>query len=188
MAVERLIREHSNIGLMLFMLDSYFAAMSAGQEVDEALLLDATTYMTVFVGGFHHAKEQLAVVAVASRSAAIRGARDELEAQHHRIREDGLRLRGGLERTLLDEPMPRQKLAVAGVAYAAAVRRNMEYEEMTVFPVLAEMLDDDAWHVIDATIGPQTDPLFGETVHQQYAELFRELAARFGCEDEARYD
>ncbi len=188
LAVDRLIREHSNVGLLLLMLDSYFAAMSGGEDVDDALLLDAMTYMTDFVNGFHHPKEELAVEAVADRSAAIRGAKAGLEAQHRRIREVGLSLRVALERTLLDEPIARQRLAEAGFAYAAEMRRSMEREEATVFPALAKGLDADAWHVIDARIGPQTDPLFGETVHQRYAELFRELTDRFGCEEEARYD
>jgi len=188
MAVERLTREHSDIGLLLLMLDSYFAAMNGGEDVDDGLLLDAMTYMTVFVDGFHRAKERYAVEAVAKRSATVREARGELERQYRRIRNGGLWLRGALERTLRDEPMPRARLARAGFEYAAEMRRNMEFEESSVFPALVEALDADAWHAIDARVGPLTDPLFGETVHQRYAELFRELTARFGCEEEARYD
>jgi hemerythrin-like domain-containing protein len=188
LAVDRLVREHSDIALLLLMLDSYFAALDLGESVDDGLLLDAITYLTVFVDGFHRAKEQYAVEAVASRCATVRDARAALEGQYRHIRDCGLWLRGTLERTLRDEPMPRRRLALAGFEYAGEMRRNMEFKETTVFPALAEALDANAWKAIDARVGPQTDPLFGETVHQRYAELFRELAARFGCEEEARYD
>jgi hypothetical protein len=49
------------------------------------------------------------------------------------------------------------------------------------------VLDEGAWRLIEAKLAPQPDPLFGEAVHQRYAELFRELVERFGCEGEARY-
>jgi hemerythrin-like domain-containing protein len=187
-AVERLVREHRNIGLLLVMLESYLAAMNAGEEVDEALLLDAMSYMTDFVDAFHHAKEKLAIETVADRSASIASAKAELEAQHQRIGEAGTWLRGTLAQVLRDQPISRQKLIRVGLSYTADMRRSMEFEESVVFPELAEVLDASAWHLIDTKIAPRPDPLFGEAVHKRYAELFRELAARFGCEDEARYD
>lgn len=186
-AVDRLIREHRNIGQLLLVLDSYFAAMSSGDDVDERLLTDAMTYMTDYVDAFHHAKEQLAVEAVANRSRAIANARAELEAEHRRIGEAGAWLRSTLEQALRDQPISRRKLIAVGMSYTAEMRRNIELEETVVFPALVEVLDADAWRLIDAKLPPQPDPLFGEGVHQRYAELFRELVARFGCEGEACY-
>ena len=186
-AVETLIREHRNIEMLLVMLDSYFAAMSAGDEVDEALLVDAMSYMTEYVDGFHHSKERLAVDVVAGRSRAIANAKTELVAQHHRIGEAGAWLRDALAQVLRDEPVSRRKLIATGLTYTAEMRRNMELEEKLVFPALTEMLDTEAWQTIEARLPPHPDPLFGEAVHQRYAELFRELVDRFGCEGEARY-
>jgi hemerythrin-like domain-containing protein len=187
-AVETLIREHRNIEMLLVMLDSYFAAMNAGDEVDEALLVDAMTYMTDYVDAFHHSKEQLAVDAVAGRSRAIAAAKSELEAQHRRIGEAGAWLRATLEQVLRDEPISRRKLITTGLGYTAEMRRNMELEETSVFPALVEVLDTEAWRVIETRLSPRPDPLFGEAVHQRYAELFRELVERFGLEGEARYE
>lgn len=182
-AVGTLIREHRNIEMLLVMLDSYFAAMSAGEEVDEALLVDAMTYMTDYVDGFHHSKEQLAIDVVAERSDAISTTKSELEAQHRRIGEVGAWLRATLEQVVLrDAPVSRKKLIAAGLAYTAEMRRNIELEERLVFPALVGGLDADAWRLIRARVPPQPDPLFGEAVHQRYAELFRELVERFGLE------
>ncbi|HEX8796351.1 MAG TPA: hypothetical protein VF765_35615 [Polyangiaceae bacterium] len=186
-AVDQLIREHRNIGLLLLMLDSYFAAMSSGDDVDETLLTDAMTYMTDYVDAFHHAKEHLAVEAVADRSRTIAAARGELEAQHRRIGDDGGWLRATLQQALRDEPVSRKKLIAVGLHYTAEMRRNMELEESLVFPALVDVLDADAWRLIQARLSPRPDPLFGEAVHQRYAELFRELVDRFGCSGEARY-
>jgi hemerythrin-like domain-containing protein len=187
-AVETLIREHRNIEMLLVMLDSYFAAMSAGDDVDECLLVDAMTYMTEYVDGFHHSKEQLAIDVVAGRSRAIADAKSELQAQHHRIEEAGAWLRDTMQEVLRDEPVSRHKLIATGLKYTAEMRRNMELEEKLVFPALAEVLDTEAWRCIEARLPPQPDPLFGEAVHQRYGELFRELVERFGLEGEARYE
>jgi hemerythrin-like domain-containing protein len=171
------------------MLDSYFAAMSAGDDVDETLLVDAMTYMTDYVDGFHHSKEQLAFDVVAGRSCKIAAAKIELEAQHRRIGEAGAWLRATLEQVVFrDAPVSRQKLIATGLTYTAEMRRNMELEERAVFPELAEVLDEEAWRLIHDRVPPQPDPLFGEAVHQRYAELFRELVERFGLEGEARYE
>jgi hemerythrin-like domain-containing protein len=187
-AVETLIREHRNIEMLLVMLDSYFAAMNSGDDVDETLLVDAMTYMTDYVDGFHHSKEQLAVDAVAARSGAVAAAKGELEAQHRRIGEASAWLRETLEQVLRDRPIPRRQLVRAGLSYTAEMRRNMELEETSVFPALVQVLDAEAWRLIEAKLPPQPDPLFGEAVHQRYAELFRELVERFGLEGEARYE
>jgi branched-chain amino acid transport system ATP-binding protein len=188
-AIETLVREHRNIEMLLVMLDSYFAAMSAGDDVDETLLVDAMTYMTDYVDGFHHSKEQLAIDVVAERCRAIADAKCELEAQHQRIGAVGAWLRATLEQVVLrDAPVSRRKLIAAGLAYTAEMRRNMELEERLVFPALVEGLDEDAWRLIRARVPPQPDPLFGEAVHQRYAELFRELIERFGLEGEAPYE
>jgi hemerythrin-like domain-containing protein len=181
-AVERLVREHANIAMLLVMLDSYFAAMKAGDEVDDKLVLDAMRYLTEFVDSFHHSKVDLAVDAVGAQTPATKAIRSELAAQHDRIRLAGAALRDGLENALLDEPVPRQALADGGFDYTRELRRNMALEEAAVFPALAKALDADAWARIDAILGPQRDPLFGEVVHQRYANLFRELTGRFGCE------
>jgi hemerythrin-like domain-containing protein len=187
-AIETLIREHRNIEMLLVMLDSYFAAMSAGDDVDESLLVDAMTYMTEYVGKFHHSKEQLAIEVVAERSPTIADAKPELEAQHGRIREAGSWLRATLEQVLRDAPVSRQKLIATGLSYTAEMRRNIELEEHLVFPALTEGLDAAAWQIIRAKLPQQPDPLFGEAVHQRYAELFHELVERFGLEGEARYE
>ncbi len=186
-AVDQLIREHRNIEVLLVMVDSYFAAMGSGEEVDESLLIDAMSYMTEYVDAFHHPKEQLAVDAVSSRSLAIASAKSELEGQHRRIGETGGWLRATLEHALRDQPIPRRELIGVGLSYTAEMRRNMELEEQVVFPALTEVLDAEAWRLIDARLSPRPDPLFGEAVHQRYGELFRELVERFGCETEARY-
>jgi hemerythrin-like domain-containing protein len=186
-AVQRLAREHGDVAKLLALLDANFVTMKGGGDVDDQLLLDAMSYLTGFVQSFHHAKEELAVEAVGDRSPAIQAIRGELTAQHCRIRDAGAALRDGLERALLDAPVLRQELADDGFAYTSEARHNMAFEEASVFRPLAETLDAEAWARIDAKLGSQRDPLFGEVVHQRYANLFRELTCRFGCEGSA-YD
>jgi hemerythrin-like domain-containing protein len=146
------MREHRDVDMLLLMLESYFATLSAGEDVDDALLLDAMRYMTDFAGGFHHAKERLAIEAAAQRSTAIAAAKPELEAQYERIGEAGPWLCSTLELTLRDAPVPKRRLFRAGLSYTAEVRRNMALEEKVVFPALCDMLDAGTWRLLDAKI------------------------------------
>ncbi|HEY3821917.1 MAG TPA: hemerythrin domain-containing protein [Polyangiaceae bacterium] len=181
LAIDQLVREHSSMAVLLVMLDSYFAAIKDGDEVDDSLLLDAMRYLTEFADSVHHTKEDLAVAAVFDRTAAIRAAQSELDAQHLRIRQSGMRLRADLERALLDVPMPRGALAAEGFAYTAELRRSIEFEEQRLFPILVDTLDDDEWARVGARLGPRLDPLFGERAEAEYIQLLAELTERFVC-------
>jgi hemerythrin-like domain-containing protein len=177
-AVELLVQEHDNITQLLVVLDSQLAAIASGEDADDEILRDAMAYMAEFAVRFHHAKEDLAIEIAAGRAARLRALQDELAQQHRRIHATGDTLRDDIGRALLDEPVGRKDLAADGFAYTTEVRRNMEFEEASIFPQVVEVLDEDAFAHIDARLGSPADPLFGESVHDRYAALFHALTRR----------
>jgi hemerythrin-like domain-containing protein len=181
--IDEFLREHRDVTTLLVMLDSYFASMKLGDDVDDPLLLDAMSYLSCFLQGVHHAKEDLAVEAAIDRVPAIRELCGELAAQHRRIRDAGAQLHDELQGVLLDAPILRRALADDGFAYTAEIRRNMALEEEAVFPALSEALDADMCARIDARL-PRRDALFGAAGGARYEKLFHELTSRFGCEGE----
>lgn len=180
--IERWLREHGNIVQLLVLIESQLAALQAGDDTDDELMLDAMTYLTDFVDGFHQSLEDLALEAAIGREPRLRNVQQELETQHARIREIGAWVREALERALMDEPVRKQDLARAGFAYTAEMRSNMRLEEASVFPALERAVDATTWGRLAAKLSEHPDPLFGEVVHERYATLFRELARRFGLE------
>jgi hemerythrin-like domain-containing protein len=183
-AVERLVREHDDIAQVLVLLDSELASVAfAEEEADDTLAMIALDYLSEFVDGFHHAKEDRAFEAAATRTPALRETLIELRAQHARIRDNGAALRAALERALFDQPVSRRDLAAAGFAYSAEVRRNMELEEQRVLPALDEALDESDWDRIEAEVGGDRAPRCSEATHESYERLFHELERRFGVEE-----
>jgi hemerythrin-like domain-containing protein len=181
-AVERLVQEHDNITQVLVLLDSELASVAFAEDADDELAMLALEYLMEFVDGFHHLKEDLAIEVGARRVPALQDAIAELQDQHVRIHDGGAALRAALERALFDEPVRRRDIAQIGYAYTAELRRNMELEEQSIFPQLAEALDDEDWARIESDVGGRPDPLFGEQVHGKYERLFHELARRSGAE------
>jgi hemerythrin-like domain-containing protein len=181
-SIERWLREHANIAQLLVLIESQLGALEAGDDTDDELMLDAMTYLTDFVDGFHQALEDLALEAAVEREPRLREVQHELEAQHARIRELGAWLREALERALMDAPVGKQELARCGFAYTAEMRSNMRLEEGSVFPALERSVDPATWSRLAAKLSEHPDPLFGDVVHERYATLFRELAGRFGLE------
>src|SRR5262249_1289231 len=53
-AISRLRREHRNIERLLTYLESELGRMSGGEDIDDALVLDAFTYLTEYVDRIHH--------------------------------------------------------------------------------------------------------------------------------------
>ncbi len=181
-AVDQLVREHDNLAQLLVVVDSLFASIASGEEADEDLIRDATTYLTEFVDSFHHAKEELAVAVAAERAEGARAVQPSLREQHRRIHEAGTGLCTEIERMLLDEPVRRKDLAAEGFAYTTQIRRNIEFEESQVFPLLLEELGADAWARIESELASPPDPLFGPAVHERYRALFRALTRKIGME------
>jgi hemerythrin-like domain-containing protein len=181
-AVDQLIHEHDNLAQLLVVIDSLFASIASGEEADDDLIRDATTYLTEFVDTFHHGKEDLAIAVAAERAEGPRAVQPKLREQHRRIHEAGTALCTELERMLLDEPVGRQGLAAGGFAYTAQIRRNVEFEESQVFPLLLEELGADAWTRIESDLACPPDPLFGPAVHERYRTLFRALTRKIGIE------
>jgi hemerythrin-like domain-containing protein len=181
-AVDQLVREHDNLAQLLVVVDSLFASIASGEEADDDLIRDATTYLTEFVDSFHHGKEDLALAVAAERAEGLQAVQRALRQQHLRIHEAGTALCTEVERMLLDEPVRRQDLAAEGFAYTAAIRRNIEFEESKVFPVLLDELDANAWARIESELACPPDPLFGPAVHERYRALFRTLTRKIGME------
>jgi hemerythrin-like domain-containing protein len=181
-AVDQLVREHDNLAQLLVVVDSLFASIASGEEADDDLIRDATTYLTEFVDAFHHGKEDLALAVAAERAEGLQAVQRALRQQHLRIHEAGTALCTELERMLLDEPVRRQDLAAEGFAYTAEIRRNIEFEESKVFPVLLDELGADAWARIESELACPPDPLFGPAVNERYRTLFRTLTRKIGME------
>jgi hemerythrin-like domain-containing protein len=181
-AVDQLVREHDNLAQLLVVVDSLFASIASGEEADDDLIRDATTYLTDFVDSFHHGKEDLAVAVAAERADCLRKVQPVLNQQHRRIHEAGTSVCTELERMLLDEPVRRQDLAAEGFAYTAEIRRNVEFEEAQVFPLLLAELEPDAWERVESELACPPDPLFGPAVNERYRALFRTLTRKIGME------
>jgi hemerythrin-like domain-containing protein len=180
-ALSRLQREHANIGRLLALLESELARLHGGQDVDDALILDAFTYLTDYVDRVHHPREDLANEMLAARSTVMDELRPVIAAQHATIRDSGASLRDRLERALQDQPVARLEIARDGFVYTRELRRNMELEEAVVFAVASALLTGDDWAVIDAKVAPEADPLFGDAVDARFVELSEELTERAGC-------
>lgn len=180
--VERLRCEHGNIARLLLVLESHLARLHAGEDLDEQLMLDAVSYLTDYVDGIHHAREDLIVELLAEREPLVRAILATLSAQHDAIRAEGAMLRERLESAALDAPVAREDLVRHGFAYTGDLRRNMALEERVVFPLAVVGLSAAEWGAIEAKVAGGVDPLFGGTVEPPYRALFEEIARRVGCD------
>lgn len=180
-AISRLRREHGNIDRVLSFLESELARLNGGEDIDDALVLDAFTYLTEYVDRCHHAREDVAVELLAARSRTVSELRPVLAAQHEALRGSGTSLRKRLESALLDEPVARHEIARDGSVYTRELRQNMALEEEFFFNVATSLMSEEDWTAIDAQLGAHTDPLFGELIEDRFRELAEELAQRAGC-------
>jgi hemerythrin-like domain-containing protein len=180
--IERLRSEHGNVARVLRVLETHLTGLYFGEEADNQLMLDVVSYLIYFVDQSHHAREDHVVERISEREPLARAMAATLASQHEEIASQGQALSDGLARAVVDEPVGRQELVRLGFAYAAALRRNMEFEERVVFPLALLALDPAEWGAIEDAAEAAADPLFGGAVDERYRDLLDELAGRAGCE------
>lgn len=182
--ISRLLVEHRNLGALVGLLDR-FPANRTHPTLDEiTLLADVFSYLTCFPDLRHHPVEDHIVASLRARNALLADIGDEIDRQHHVLARQGADLMRDLESAAREESTSWPAVAGNARLYAERLRHNMAVEELALFPVAEEVLDDADWHAILTELpGPvPADPVFVSQTEQRFAELRRVIAAEAGCD------
>ena len=182
--ISRLLVEHQNLGTLVGLLDR-FPANRNDPTLDEiTLLADVFSYLTSFPDIGHHPIEDRIVASLRARNALLADIGDEIERQHHVLARQGADLMRDLESAAREESTSWPAVAGNARLYAERLRHNMAVEELALFPVAEEVLDDANWDAIVTALPRQVpaDPLFVSQTEQRFADLRRVIATEAGCD------
>ncbi len=173
--VERLHADHAHFARVLSLLEQQLVEFKKDKVPNYALMMDAMHYLMHYSDEFHHPNEDILLHVLKEREPATPVV-DELTQQHIVLAEQGRRFFDCLQRADSDAVVLRRELERSGYEYIALLRRHMDTEEKEAFPLALRALGAEDWSAIDAAVNLQVDPVFGDSVAQEYQALYDYLA------------
>lgn len=178
-AVARIKEEHRALARVIAamrILVSQFRDRGAGGDLP---LFDAMLrYVENVPDRLHHPREDqtlfAALIAADPGSAVLVGI---LEGEHGRCSRMLADLRSALSAFRAGEANAINRLSDAVEDFADFYWAHMRAEEEKLIPRALERVDADAWERIDRAFSDHQDPLFGAPLADEYAALYRFIAA-----------
>lgn len=172
--------EHANFAKLLNLLEGQLNLFHRGLSPNYALMLDIMCYMTHYPDLLHHPREDRAFEIVKQRIPAHAALVDELMAEHDVAVRSSARLVDDLENIVNGAILPREAVEQPGRDYIAHFRHHMAREEADLFPVVADVLTEGDWAVIDSQVKAAPDPVFNVNAIRQYENVRREIEREAG--------
>ena len=173
--VEELREDHSNLRLLLDLLESESDTVTVDDEPDFELLHDIMQYMTVYSDAVHHPKEDLVYGLIREHDAGSAETLEKLGPDHAEIARLGTALRMDIDAIISGTAVTRQKLHSDLRDYVAKMRRHMRWEEEELFSRAEDLAGSAAEASIDVGLFPDEDPLFGATTAASFLNLLTYL-------------
>ena len=168
--------EHVNFARLLDLLETQVAAFHRGERPNYDLMVDIVYYLRSFADHFHHPREDVAFARLVEREPGMQLVINRLLQEHRVIARAGDELFNRLNEVAEDVVTPRAALEAAAATYLVYYRHHLATEEREVMPRAAELLTEEDWAAVAATVPAGPDPLFGDDVEARFRELRRQIA------------
>jgi len=173
--MRQLHRDHINFERLLSLLEAELETIANDGDPDYDLLLDVIDYVDNYPDLVHHPREDLIYHAFKAKSVEATEIVDALLEEHERMPALTRELRQILEEVRDgDLIISRASLCMRAQRYIDAQRMHLNTEESLVFPMVLEVLDDEDWRQLEASIPKSIDPLFDAEM-DRYRHILRHL-------------
>jgi hemerythrin-like domain-containing protein len=179
--------EHVNFARLLDLLEEQVATFHRGERPNYDLMGTILYYMRNFADRVHHPREDVAYARLVERDPGMQLVVNRLLQEHRVIATAGEELLNRLNEAEGDVVSPRAALEAATATYLVYYRNHLSTEERDVMPRAAQLLTQDDWEAVAATVSASPDPLFGDNVQERFGALRRQIAreARVSRQDQA---
>ena len=167
--------EHVNFVRLLDLLETQVAAFHKGERPNYDVMGDIVFYLRSFGDRFHHPREDVAFTRLVEREPSMELVINRLLQEHRVIAIAGEELSNRLKEVAGDAVTPRADLEAAAATYLVYYRHHIATEEREVMPRAAQVLTQDDWATVAATVPVGPDPLFGDKLVEGFRELRRQI-------------
>jgi hemerythrin-like domain-containing protein len=171
-ALSVLRQEHTNMAMLLDVLDRQLAVAKAGEAPAYDIVKGILDYFLTYPELYHHPKEDLVYLRLRARD----GAEAEPFAGLLTGHEDIALLTRRFARATVDQILNPgaaqwQWFTSLGREFVDTNRRHMAEEEEHFFPLALRVLSPEDWAAIESQVTDWDDPLFGRLVERRFRGL-----------------
>jgi hemerythrin-like domain-containing protein len=167
--------EHAHFARLLDFLDRQISAFNAGRDPDYQLMRDVLYYLRDYADTCHHPRENVAFACLIEHDGALAPAINQLLEEHRLLAQSGATLLEYFEDILADASViERTVIAAAANLFITDYRQHLT-EENKLLPRATQLLTARDWKLVENTISPIRDPLFGDDVGARYVELRQQI-------------
>ena len=169
--IERIRREHGYMVRLLTLLNNKLIMLKSERQVNYIVLKELVDYLASHSEKIHHPKEDILYHHYINHYGHHYEI-DNLELEHQALSEKTQAFLELMEMILQDAVIPRDMFIEQLEDFLAAQKSHLEMEEQQIFPFLLEIFTVKDWQAVeDRWSLAEEDPVFGETIAEQYAQL-----------------
>ena len=178
----KLRKEHVNFKKLLSLFDAQLAFLYKGKAPDYQLMEDILYYMTQYTDLIHHPIEEVIFALLAVRDSSVVENVAELTKQHQTIEDSGAFLYEKLENIINGECeiMKLAEIEMPVRLYSSSLRAHMDKEELNLFILAEQLLNEDDWKRIKSETQSKPDPIFGDAIEARFHLVCDQLAKAVG--------
>ncbi len=169
-------QDHRNYSGLLGLLRSDVKKLQGGENPDFIRLYDIMNYMTNQPDVSHHPVEEFIFTTLKQKVSDLIPQLDALSNEHRQIALLGLTLKEKLSYITSGSIISKDDIIEAADNYCELLTNHIRTEEEKVLPVAEKMFSAEDWAQLSTRVDHMDDPLFGDVVHEQFADLYQRIA------------
>ncbi|WP_028862232.1 hemerythrin domain-containing protein [Psychromonas aquimarina] len=165
--------DHANINQLLSILRKKIIRLEQDEKIDYRLIKAMITYLREYSDKYHHPMEDLIYEYYLKYRVVPDEVANRLSREHKLISKATIELDELLDMILLDAIVPKEHCIKKLNDFVKFQSAHLAYEEQEVLPAIKESLSPDDWSTLQQQWlhDEYSDPLFGDTISDQYREL-----------------
>jgi len=176
--LETLYKDHDNLRRILYLLEQLLIDLYRGSSQSYPMLQRILAYIQDYPERVHHPAEDAMFSVILKNGVSNKKFREDIKA----LMKDHSEIEGITRNTIETvEPMltsTHHDITDVGNKLSTLITRqrsHLLFEEMNIFPYIAEHLSNEDWEKIAALIPDHEDPIFGDKVRKEYELIFKAL-------------
>lgn len=180
MIIEQIRREHGYMVRLLAILKKKLTALRDEKPINYSLVKEIVDYLCSYSEKTHHPKEDILYQYYIEHYGAenqVRGnTMKNLEADHVALAKRSHEFMDIVEMILQDAVVPQDVFMAQLEGFIKAQKAHLDLEEQEILPVISNTFSTQDWQVVESMWEhPGDDPVFGDTIADQYKQLAKRV-------------
>ncbi|MGF1752456.1 hemerythrin domain-containing protein [Vibrio makurazakiensis] len=171
MMIERIKREHGYMVQLLAILKKKLVQLNNEQEINYSLIKEIVSYLASHSESVHHPKEDIIYHHYLETYGSSKSI-DNLESEHQILSDKTAQFLDVVEMILQDAVVPQQVFIDQLDSFIQLQKKHLDLEERYILPIIVDAFTIEDWQVVESKWAqPEDDPVFGDTIAEQYKQL-----------------